>query len=120
MPRGIAQGMVAAGWTKKTIKAFLWEHSKFPWSVMTSDSDVFKRYDTHVKPYVAEGEPWPIAIRPDNLMIVVAGGKQSGHGFWMRVGCCPTQPVSMEIGLPTNWGTLLTRAEEELGPPPAI
>jgi hypothetical protein len=118
MPRGIAQGMVDAGWTKKTIKEFLWENSKFPWSVMTSDSDVFQRYDTHVKPYVPEGEPWPIAVKPENLMIVVAGGKQSGHGYWMRIGCCPTQPISMEIELPKNWEALITRAEEDLGPLP--
>jgi hypothetical protein len=116
VPRGIAQGMINAGWTKKTIKEFLWENSKFPWSVMTSDSDVFRRYEEHVKPYVPEGEPWPIAIKPENIMIVIAGGKQSGHAYWMRIGCCPTQPISVEIELPKNWDALLTGAEEDLGP----
>ena len=120
MPRGIAQGMVAAGWTKKTIKEFLWQNSKFPWSVVTSDSDVFGRAKDTMMQYVPEGEPWPIAIKPDNLMIVVAGGKQSGHGFWMRMGCCTTQPISMEIDLPKNWEALITRAEEELGPLPTV
>jgi hypothetical protein len=120
MPRGIAQGMVDAGWTKQTVKEFIWEHSKFPWDVMKSDSDVFRRYDEHVKPYVAEGEPWPIAIKPENLMIVVAGGKQSGHAYWMRIGCCPAQPISAEIELPKNWDALLARAEEDLGPLPTI
>ena len=120
VPRGIAQGMIDAGWTKKTIQAFLWENSKFPWSVMKSDSDAFRRYDTHVKPYVPEGEPWPIAVKPGNLMIVVAGGKQSGHAYWMRIGCCPTQPISTEIGLPKNWDALIKRAEDDLGPIPSI
>jgi hypothetical protein len=118
VPRGIAQGMVNAGWTKQTIKEFLWENSKFPWSVMISDSDAFRRYDEFVKPYVPEGEPWPIAIKPENLMIVVAGGKQSGHAYWMRIGCCPTQPVSAEIELPSNWEALVKRAEGDLGPLP--
>lgn len=111
IPRGIAQGMVAAGWTKETIKAFLWENSKFPWSVMTSDSEVFRHYDARVKQYVSEGEPWPIAVKPDNLMIAVAGGKQSGHAYWMRIGCCPTQPISMEIELPNNWEALIKKTE---------
>jgi hypothetical protein len=120
VPRGIAQGMVDVGWTKKTIKEFLWQNSKFPWSVVTSDSDVFRRAKDTMKQYVPEGEPWPIAIKPDNLMIVVAGGKQSGHGFWMRMGCCTTQPISMEIDLPKNWEALIVRAEEELGPLPTL
>jgi hypothetical protein len=120
VPRGIAQGMVDAGWTKKTMKEFLWENSKFPWSVMTSDSDAFQRYATHVKPYVPEGEPWPISVKPENLMIVVAGGKQSGHAYWMRIGCCPTQPISREIELPKDWEALITSAEEDLGPLPAV
>jgi hypothetical protein len=116
VPRGIAQGMVDAGWTKKNIKEFLWEHSKFPWSVMKSDSDAFRRYDEHVKPHVPEGEAWPIAIKPENLMIVVAGGKQSGHAYWMRIGCCPTQPISAEIELPKSWEALIKTTEEDLGP----
>jgi hypothetical protein len=120
MPRGIAQGMVDAGWTKKTIKEFLWQHSMFPWSVVTSDSDVFRRAKDTLKQYVPEGEPWPIAVKPENLMIVVAGGKQSGHGYWMRMGCCPTEPISMAIDLPANWDSLIRKAEEDLGPLPTI
>lgn len=73
-----------------------------------------------MKQYVPEGEPWPIAIKPDNLMIVVAGGKQSGHGYWMRMGCCPTQPISTEIELPNNWESLIKKAEDDLGQLPTI
>lgn len=51
MPRGIAQGIVDAGWTKETMKRFLWENSKFPWSVVTSDSDVFRRSKDVMKQY---------------------------------------------------------------------
>jgi hypothetical protein len=120
MPRGIAQGMVDAGWTKKRIKEFLWQNSKFPWSVVTSDSEVFRRAKDVMKQYVPPGEPWPIAVKPDNFMIVVAGGKQSGHGYWMRLGCCTTQPISTEIELPQNWEALIARAEEEMGPLPSI
>jgi hypothetical protein len=102
VPRGIIQGMMDEGWTKQTIKEFLWENSKFPYAVVKSDSDVFRRSKDVLAEYVPEGEPWPIAIKPENLLIAVAGGKQSGHAYWMRMGCCPTQPISMEIELRKN------------------
>jgi hypothetical protein len=119
LPRGIIQGMMNAGWTKKTVKEFLWEHSRFPHSVVSSDSEHYRRGWDMVKQYVPEGAPWPIAIRPENLMIAVAGGKHSGHGYWMRMGCCPTQPISVAIDLPRNWDALIRKAEEDLGPIPA-
>jgi hypothetical protein len=115
LPRGIVQGMVNAGWTKKTVKEFLWEHSRFPVSVVSSDSEHYHRTHEMMRQYVRDGESWPIAIRPENLMIAVAGGKHSGHGYWMRMGCCPTQPVSMEIELPNAWDALIANAEEDLG-----
>ena len=120
MPRGIAQGIIDAGYTKETIKQFLWEHSKFPWEVVTSDSDVFRRAKGTLLQYVDEGEPWPISIKPEQLMIVVCGGKQSGHGFWMRMGCCPMQPISMEIELPSNWDELIAKSIEDMGPLPEL
>ena len=120
LPRGIVQGMINAGWTKQTVKEFLWEHSKFPYSVVTSDSEMFRRSKDALSQYVPDGDSWPIAVRPENLMIAVAGGKQSGHGYWMRMGCCPTQPISVEVELPKNWDTLIKKAEEDLGSIPTL
>jgi hypothetical protein len=119
LPRGIVQGMVNAGWTKKTVKEFLWEHSKFPVSVVSSDSEHWHRTATMMKEHVRDGQPWPMAVRAQNLMIAVAGGAHSGHGYWMRMGCCPTQPISVEIELPKNWDALIAKAEADLGPLPA-
>lgn len=54
-------------------------------------------------------------------MIVVAGGDQSGHGYWMQAGYSGDfKPASKEIKLPANWDDLLKQAEEDLGPPPAM
>jgi hypothetical protein len=118
LPRGIIQGMMNAGWTKKTVKEFLWEHSKFPVAVVASDSEHYHRTSGMMKQYVSEGESWPMAIRPENLMIAVAGGKHSGHGYWMRMGCCPTQPITVAIELPANWDALIRKAAKDLGPLP--
>ena len=60
-----------------------------------------------------------MAADPKNIMIVVAGGEQSGHGYWMRYGFGPITPTSAEIQLPANWGELLKKAEEDLDPLPA-
>jgi hypothetical protein len=114
LPRGIVQGLYKAGWTQQSIKQFLWDHSKFSHAVVSSDSEHYRRTKGVLRQYVPEGAPWPITIRPENLMIAVAGGKQSGHGYWMRMGCCPTQPVSVAIELPARWDALLGKAADEL------
>jgi len=41
MPRGIAEGLAELGWTKEKVKAYLWEHSKVPYDVISSDSVIF-------------------------------------------------------------------------------
>ena len=64
-----------------------------------------------------EQYPMPIAMSPKNVMIVVAGGEQSGHAYFMQVGLSG-DVVSKEIKLPAKWNQLLTQAEDELGPPP--
>ncbi|MBI4334524.1 MAG: hypothetical protein HY673_24980 [Chloroflexi bacterium] len=120
MPRGFAGGLSALGWSKEKVKTFLWGNSKIPWSVVKADSIIYGRMEECTKGYVLPGDAWPLAVSPKNIMIVVAGGAHSNHGYWMRVGCCPVAPASVEIGLPANWAELLERAEQDLGPFPAV
>lgn len=120
MPRGHAKGMAAAGWTKKKVKEYLWENSKVPMSVVHKDSHLLHRTAETLQQVFPEGEPWPLTYTPEQLMVVVAGGEQSGHGYHMRLGCCCLEPVTMEIELPKNWDELIARAEEELGPVPTV
>ncbi len=118
MPRGIARGLSSLGWSKDKVKAFLWENSKIPWPMIKEDSMAYSQRE-NLKSLVTEGEAWPLAASAKNLIIAVAGGEQSGHGYLMRVGPGPLSPVSAEIALPGNWEQLLRKAEEELGPLPA-
>lgn len=118
MPRGIAQGLADCGWTKEKLKEYIWENSKYPWEVLATDAHLLKRTENTVRKIYGDGTDWPVCYRPDQLMIVVAGGKQSGHGYYLRMGCCTLAPISIEIDLPHNWDELIAQAEKDLGPIP--
>jgi hypothetical protein len=64
------------------------------------------------------GDTLPITKKFENIMIVVVGGKESGHGYWMYVGCCLKKVTSAKINRPAAWEQLLKEAEEELGASP--
>lgn len=113
IPRNAALGLARQGWSKEKVKAFLWERSKVP------ETPLVRRW---IEQHVQEGKvpiervvfPMPIAMNPQNIMIVVAGGEQSGHAYFMSVGLSG-DVIGKEIRLPTNWNDLLDRAEKDLG-----
>jgi hypothetical protein len=118
MARNTAQGLGNLGWTKEKVKEWLWEHSKLPdteW--LRQMLAAWSRRTLPVKDYVQY--PMPVCVAPENIMIVVAGGEQSGHSYWLQVHGGTHGPASREIRLPKNWNALLEAAEEELGPAPA-
>ena len=117
--RTTAQGFSKLGWSKEKVKAHLWENTKLAESEWLRK--ILEHYSTRrqlpVKDYVQY--PMPIAASPKNMMIVVAGGKQSGHSYWLQVHGGTFGPVTRTIALPANWETLLRKADEDLGPAPA-
>ncbi len=113
MARGTAQGLSRFGWSKEEVKTYLWENSKVPAFKLARVTR--QRFEQGPMPMQ---DPMPISMSPKGIKIVVAGGLQSGHMMWLQVGCCPEQPTSAEIKLPANWGELLKKAEEDLGPVP--
>ena len=116
LPRGYAQALANFGWSKEQIKADLWEFSKIPYDQMVRMGQQSRYEDLEV----SEGEAAPITLKPENFMVIVAGGEQSGHGYWMQQGSVGgALPVSKEIKLPANWDELLEQAEQDLGPIPA-
>jgi hypothetical protein len=119
MARSTAQGFANLGWSKERIRTYLWEHSKLPDSEwLRKVLDYFgARKGLFVKDHVKY--PMPIALAPENIMIVVAGGEQSGHSYWLQVHGGTGGPASKEIALPAIWEKLLADAEKELGPVPA-
>ncbi|MBI2957639.1 MAG: hypothetical protein HYY32_02230 [Chloroflexi bacterium] len=119
LARGTAKGLAQFGWSKKRVKEFLWDASKVPYSVVEGGYYPYRlkaSLETH-RPYLAANEAWPITSVPENIMIVVAGGQQSGHAYWMQVGT-GRKPACKPIRLPGNWQQLLKKADQDLGPRP--
>lgn len=116
VPRAAAQGFSNLGWSKQKVKAYLWGKARLPDSEwLRKILDHFARRGLFVKDCIQY--PMPIAVAPDNITIVVAGGEQSGHSYWLQVHGGTYGPVSREIALPSNWDKLLGNAEEDLGRP---
>jgi hypothetical protein len=117
MGSGWASDLAKAGYSEGKIKLFLWENSKIPWSDMVKAGLAGKAKANRW--FTTEGQAVPIVPTPDQIRIVVTGGDQAGHAYWMQVGSTQYRVLSKEVGLPAKWQTLLDQAENEIGPAPA-
>lgn len=115
LPRGLAKDLATSGWSKQKVKTFLWEKSKVADSAALRGVMMGTVAGNQI-PAEAVQYPMPITAKPENIMIVVAGGEQSGHNYWMQVGVAGLRPVSAAIQLPSNWDELIRKAEEDNGP----
>ncbi|MBI2853359.1 MAG: hypothetical protein HYX87_00375 [Chloroflexi bacterium] len=109
--RVVANQMASVGWTKDSIKEFLWENSKIPLSDIERTGMM-----GFVKASPLEKtlrDPWPLTSKPKNLMLVVAGGAHPTHAYWMQGAGHEEMPQSRKIELPANWEELLKEAEED-------
>jgi hypothetical protein len=109
IPRTFAQAQEAVGYSKMDVKTFLWKNSQNSCEVLTAVGH---------KSECTNGGPTPVVEKAADMMVVVAGGAQSGHAYWMNPGM-GTKAVSKAITLPKNWDQLLKAAEADLGPVPA-
>jgi hypothetical protein len=112
LPRGTVKALSELGWTKEKVKAFLWENSKF-----TPNLWLKKGLDEKVMGGgIAKDDvrwPMPICKSPENIILAVAGGAQSGHGYYL--GGYGPAAVSKEIDVPQRFGELMVAAEKDLG-----
>ena len=115
IPRVCAEQLAVLGWTKKKIKNFLWKHSALPKSeVERTGLKQWIELDVHPETIkTANLDPWPITRKPENLIILVAGGHHPTHNFWLQG--CSRRVIGQEINLPKNWAKLLTQADTDLG-----
>jgi hypothetical protein len=113
---GAAQQLSKLGWSKAKLKNFLWEHARLPKSEFLSN---ILEQAAHSRGFPKDEirYPMPIARKPENMKIVVAGPAGFGHPYWLRVGQ-RGGATTARIKLPDHWDQLLKKAEEDLGPMP--
>ena len=111
----VAKMMAELGWTKSSIREFLWENSKIPMEQMRRagapawieiDSNPVTRESIHL-------DPWPISLKPDNIVLVVAGGAHPTHSYWLQAHS--PSVVGRPIRLPETFDRLLADADRDLG-----
>jgi hypothetical protein len=116
IPGVVAQTMIGLGWTKTSIREFLWQHSRIPAEALhRAGCPAWIEIDTSkvVRESLAL-DPWPITAQPDNFVIVVAGGGHPTNSYWLQ-GYSPGV-VGRRIELPASFEGLVAEAERDLGP----
>ena len=86
IPGVVARTMAGLGWTKASIREFLWQHSRIPMEhLRRAGATAWIEIDASAR--VRESlalDPWPITARPDNLVLVVAGGGHPTNSYWLQ------------------------------------
>jgi hypothetical protein len=112
----VANQMSELGWTREKIRQFLWDNTKLPLSEVEKTLKTWIQLEGFEKTL---RDPWPITSRPENIMILVAGGRHPTHAYWMQAAQGP-KVINAIVKLPAKWDDLLKEAETELGPIPAM
>ena len=116
--RAFAQALVSDnGYSKEDVKQFLWENSKKPYDEITIyGHDRFLSRGTADAAW-HQGDEVVHCPLPEQVKILVAGGDQGGHAYWMGPMVWGAN-ISCEIELPAKWDDPLFQAEIDLGPLP--
>jgi hypothetical protein len=115
IPGVVAQTMAGLGWTKPSMREFLWEHSRISTERLRRAGG-FAWIEIDASPVTRDSaalDPWPITASPDNFLLIVAGGGHPTNSYWLQ-GYSPGV-VGREIGVPEDFGRLLAEAERDLG-----
>jgi hypothetical protein len=112
-----AQALNDLGYDKLKLKTTLWEGSKLTWDDLVKQGNAGRAKSNYG---AKEGDSVPMWAKPEQLLLVVGGGDQSGHAFWMGPGgTSGYTTTNAEVKLPKAWNDLLKQAETDLGPAPA-
>ncbi len=114
LPRTWAHVWAKLGWDKMKLKKWLRENTRVPWEELDRWG-----MGSHARTTgeASETNPGYLALKDEHIRIVVAGGAQSAHAYWMEVGK-NTELASESIALPSKWNELIAEAEADLGPMP--
>ena len=112
----VVAGMMAKlGWTPAKLREFLWENSKIPMAQLKRGGGP-AWIEIDANPLVRDSiklDPWPIAQKPDNLILVVAGGDHPTHSQWLQSHSPAV--VGRVIRIPETFDRLLAESDRDLG-----
>ncbi len=115
IPQVVAHMMTTLGWTKRSMREFLWEQAKIPMEHLQR-SGALQWIEVDAGPAQLASlnlDPWPICASPDQMIIVCAGGNHPTNSCWLQ-GYCP-RVIGREIRVPEEFDHLLTAANRDLG-----
>ncbi|MCW5603097.1 MAG: hypothetical protein KIT18_00905, partial [Burkholderiales bacterium] len=115
IPRVVAQTMAGLGWTKQSMREFLWEHTKIPLEQMRRNGSI-SWMEIDANPVTRASmtlDPWPITSRPENIVLIVAGGSHPTNSHWLQ-GMGP-RVFGRLIRVPESYDRLLAEADRDLG-----
>jgi len=111
----VARRMAELGWTQNSIREFLWKNSRIPMDQMKR-AGAPAWIDIDANPVTRASinlDPWPICQKPDNIVLVVAGGGHPTHSYWLQAHS-PTVEGRV-IRTPETYERLLAEADEDFG-----
>jgi hypothetical protein len=76
--------------------------------------DVVVRIDSNpITRESVRNDPWPVCLKPQNIVFVVAGGSHPTHAYWLQA----TGPhvLGRPIRVPETFDELLAEADRDLG-----
>jgi hypothetical protein len=111
----VARRMAEIGWTQQSIREFLWKNSKIPMEHMLRAGAPawIEINENPVTRASIDLDPWPICQKPDNIVLVVAGGGHPTHSYWLQAHS-PTVEGRV-VRVPETFERLLTDADRDLG-----
>jgi hypothetical protein len=114
--RVVAADLATLGFTKQSIREFLFEHSKVPMEELRKAGCIswMEIAATEAARGSAKLDPWPIAAKADNIGLVVAGGGHSSHALWLQAYTYGV--IGREIRLPENFDELCKEADSAFAP----
>jgi hypothetical protein len=111
----VAQMMAEQGWTKKSVREFLWSNSKIPMEQLKrAGAPAWIEIDEN--PVTRESiklDPWPISSKPGNIIFVVAGGSHPTHAQWLQGHS--RLVTGRVVRVPETFERLLADADRDLG-----
>ena len=115
IPPVVAQMAAELGWTKQSIRAFLWENSKIPMEQLKrGGGPAWIEIDASpVTRASIKLDPWPICAKPENIIFLVAGGSHPTHAHWLQAHSPAV--TGRLVRVPERFDQLLKDADRDLG-----